>query len=726
LLLLVPLPGASAQVQQLAPPPVDDTYELDMENLPPFSFEGRSIPRTVDASMARSFSALAAETPPVGTVRNLIIFRPLTGQFFFQAHTLRAVGDHIEVWVANNLAFPGADPRNAVPGSTEVTDAQLASMVAEFDNTIYPIETTAFSTPPDHDGSNSLFEEVFGIPNDTTGAGEKTMMLVNNVQDGNFFDLANNPTYIAGFFFSFYNQVWDRNVITIDAFDWLHRTGTNPPNDPTNDPATSRPARPLLYEGVLAHEWQHLLLSYADPFESTFLNEGLSDIAQTLVGYVDTRLTIDDIGNDSHINSYLGWSTVQTPANPNPRNAGGPQNSLNLWDEFEAETNGAATLADYGHTYAFLTLLLDRYGVEIITRLHNDGGLQGLASIEAALADEGTNLYAALHDFQGATLLDRLVDKRFGIVIGESKGNVTTENLNSTVNLDNPMSYTAPGAAPNGADYVLLRKADGTPLKGKDLKSLKFQGATTLPSLPLLWSVVTDDPDSAGDAVLWSGDTPNTDSMAVTAVTVPAADPTLTFDAKYGAEIDFDYWFVYASTDGGATYTNITDTAVDNPRVSDSTIGFGPGISGTTDGFEAHEFDLSAYAGQNIHLALRYVTDPLVNEGGLLVDDVTVGGTLVSDGSSLAAFQSPSQVHPTPVENFNVQIWGINRDINTAVRVADINGRSSFSLGLLQTLTLKLFPEVVVIVAYDDSTEQVRQYAPYALTVNGVLQAGGS
>jgi hypothetical protein len=115
----------------------------------------------------------------------------------------------------------------------------------------------------------------------------------------------------------------------------------------------------------------------------------------------------------------------------------------------------------------------------------------------------------------------------------------------------------------------------------------------------------------------------------------------------------------------------------------------------------------------------------LVNEGGLLVDDITVGGTLVSDGSSLEPFQSPTQIRPTAVENFNVQIWGINREFNTAVQVADLNGRSSFSLGVVQRVALKLFPEVVVIVAYDESTEQVRQYAPYRLTVNGVVQSGG-
>ena len=75
--------------------------------------------------------------------------------------------------------------------------------------------------------------------------------------------------------------------MTIDAFDWLHRTSANPADEPTADLCTSRPARPNLYEGTFAHEWQHLLHYYTDPFETTWVNEGLSDYAQTLTGYVD-------------------------------------------------------------------------------------------------------------------------------------------------------------------------------------------------------------------------------------------------------------------------------------------------------------------------------------------------------------------------------------------------------------------------------------------------------
>ena len=40
--------------------------------------------------------------------------------------------------------------------------------------------------------------------------------------------------------------------------------------------------------GVFAHEYQHLLQSYADSAEVNFVNEGLSDFAISLTGYANT------------------------------------------------------------------------------------------------------------------------------------------------------------------------------------------------------------------------------------------------------------------------------------------------------------------------------------------------------------------------------------------------------------------------------------------------------
>jgi hypothetical protein len=201
---------------------------------------------------------------------------------------------------------------------------------------------------------------------------------------------------------------------------------------------------------------------------------------------------------------------------------------------------------------------------------------------------------------------------------------------------------------------------------------------------------------------------------------VPTTDPTLRFLAKYGAEATYDYGYVSVSTDGGATYTPIAgDKTVDGP--------LGPGLNGTTDGFEPHSFDLSAYAGQNVLVSFRYISDGGTNEGGLLVDDITLGATTISDGSSLEPFDSPSEINVTDVFNYNVRLVGLDAKHHVGLQV-EFNGKKNISLSSRNAAlkALRLFPQVVAVVAYDEPTEQVQQYAPYTLTVNGVLQPGGT
>jgi len=713
--LLQVIPASSAGAGPSAAGAPSDVRELTRKD---FSLDGSPVvtPARYQPSAQRQLQA-AAPTPPVGTVRQWLGLDDANGLLYRKDYTLRGAGDKIEVWVANDTAFPAGDCRTQIANTTTVTDAQVTDLVDQFDHNMFPKETATFSTPPDRDGSHALLgPDANGNGGVYTGGGDKTVTLVDNVRDDNFFTFPAAPTYIAGFFSSQFNALFDRNVMTIDAFDWAHRTGVNPPNDPTNDLCTSRPGRPRLYEGTFAHEWQHLLHSYTDPFETTWMNEGLSDFAQTLVGYVDGTRTVFDRGGDSHLYCFEGFGIVQTEFNTNPRDCGGPENSLNLWGEGD---NPSKVLADYGNAYSFMLFLFDRYGTAFMSRLHRDGTLQGLASLDAALEAQGVHdMYQVIHDYQSMTLLDKIVgDSRRGIVLGVPKNRVTTPSLRSTVNFGNPDANNDPGAAPNGADYVALQGANGTVLNGRDLRSLSFQGAKTLPPLPLAWTLTSTDPDRPGNSVLFSGNANNTDAAAVASVAVPTTDPTLRFLAKYGAELGFDYGYVGVSTDGGATYTNIKgDKTVDGP--------LGPGLNGTTTGFQPHSYDLSAYAGKTVLLNIRYVSDGGVNEGGLLVDDITVGATQVSNGSTLDAFKSPTQIKPIQVSNWNVRLIGVDEKHQFALQ-AEFNGKDSIKLNRLSLLFFTLFPKVVAVVAYDEPTEQVQQYAPYTLTVNGVVQPGG-
>jgi hypothetical protein len=303
-----------------------------------------------------------------------------------------------------------------------------------------------------------------------------------------------------------------------------------------------------------------------------------------------------------------------------------------------------------------------------------------------------------------------------GKLNGYSAKQVTTKSLNAAVNLANPASHAKPGAAPNGADYVQLQK-NGAVLTGNGLDSVTFEGATTLAPQPLKWTVVNDAPGRTGNPTLWSGNASNLDSAMVTKVSVPTASPTLTYAENHQAEEGYDYAYTVVSTDGGDTYTPLSNgNTVPGP--------YGPALNGDAAGFETQTFDLAPYAGQDILVGFRYVSDGGVNDGGWYVDDVSVGGTLVSDGSSTSAFQSPTQINPIEVANWNVRLVGLDAAGHRAV-IRQYDGATSLSLNRNQLKPFQGYPTVVAIVGYDDPTEQVQQYAPYTLPANGTTQPGG-
>ena len=78
----------------------------------------------------------------------------------FKDFTLRSIGDNVEIWVANDLAY---GPNNPKPADV-VTQEQADKLRDEFDANIYPVATDFFGTPDALDGSNSPLPEMVGLP----------------------------------------------------------------------------------------------------------------------------------------------------------------------------------------------------------------------------------------------------------------------------------------------------------------------------------------------------------------------------------------------------------------------------------------------------------------------------------------------------------------------------------------------------------------------------------
>jgi hypothetical protein len=654
---------------------------------------------------------LLSHEPQLGELRNWAGLDIVHGAIYPKAFVLRGLGNKIEVWVATGRrTFAGAssvgtdfqdgDCRNGA--RTSITDDQVRELIRSFDGTIYPRESDVFSVPPSRDGTGAAVGPPAFHPR---GRGDRTVVLVDNVRDASFFDLnnANDFGEVLGVYSSALEQLFDRNMMTIDAFDWLHRTGANPAHEPVaGDNCSDAPANPHLIEGVFAHEYQHLLEHHEDPDEVDWLDEGLAEWARSLTGYADPDRPVTEIGYDRHTQCFLGNL---------PDIVGGPQNSLTLWGDAR-EPN-----CDYGAVYSFMEYVHARFGTKVMTALHR-GDANGLAGLQEAL---GARAQArdVLHDWAAS--------------------------LATSVKWDSADAYDAPGAAPNGADYVRLRDASGRYLRENELRSLRFDGASAIPGRPVEWTVAAA-PPNGGPPALYTGAGNNLDRTIVRPLSVPSGAAELAFEAQWNVEEDvtggWDFTFVQVSTDGGATYRSIgcTSSRSDaSPHARPVMHANLPGYTAYSGGWRNERCNLNAFAGRSILLAFRHVTDGSIPGDpddptatippGFWLRNVTLGGSTVADGSSLAGWLSPSQARPTPVHGFTLQLVGYSsrghRKVSQAV--VHLDARHDAVLGRPQLRQLlRSNPDVVgAIVMYDEPTEQVHDYAPYRLTVNGVLQPGG-
>ena len=127
-------------------------------------------------------------------------------------------------------------------------------------------------------------------------------------------------------------------------------------------------------------------------------------------------------------------------------------------------------------------------------------------------------------------------------------------------------------------------------------------------------------------------------------------------------------------------------------------------------------------------IAFRLVTDSSVSQDGLWVDDVAIDGTVLSDGSTLDGWQSPTQFNPIDVDGYTLRLVAYTDDHSRAwTHVVRLGAgfRGVIEGDALDQAIGRRADVVAAIVTYHDKTETVQQYAPYTLRVDGVLHAGG-
>ncbi|WP_404450565.1 immune inhibitor A [Virgibacillus necropolis] len=140
---------------------------------------------------------------------------------------------------------------------------------------------------------------------------------------------------------------------------------------------------------------------------------------------------------------------------------------------------------------------------------------------------------------------------------------------------------------------------------------------------------------AAGEFEYYGGKGDEADHKMVTTVDLTdATNATLDFDAWYNIESNWDYAMVQVSTDDGATWTSLssdrTSSVVDPngyPAIKENL----PGYTGSSDGWVHESIDISDYAGQEIKIQFRSMTDWATNLDGFFADNVKV----TADGSEV-------------------------------------------------------------------------------------------
>jgi hypothetical protein len=337
--------------------------------------------------------------------------------------------------------------------------------------------------------------------------------------------------------------------------------------------------------GVLAHEFQHMIHWYRDANESTWMNEGFSELAALLNGY------------------YEGGFDFNYATDPDL--------TLSFWP------GSGNSGPHYGQAFLFVTYFLDRFGAEVTQALiaHDANGLksvdQVLSTMEVVdpMTERVVTADDVYRDWAAALWLQNpdVGDGRYAYRSYQPPSPRTSMRVE-----DCPTGPSSAEVSQYGLDYILVR-CEGDYV-------LEFQGVSAIPVVPA-------DPHS-GKFSFWSNRGDTSDMTLTRAFDLTAASEPVTLDywTWFDIEEGWDYVYVEASVDGGETWEILKTPSGTDENPSGNSYGWGyTGPSGGGDGrWIQEQVDLSAYVGQQVRIQFEYVTDAAVNGEGFLLDDVSI------------------------------------------------------------------------------------------------------
>ena len=342
--------------------------------------------------------------------------------------------------------------------------------------------------------------------------------------------------------------------------------------------------------GVFAHEFQHMIHWYRDQNETSWLNEGFSELATQIT---DTRI------GPTHDYFY----------------ADNPDLQLNDWPENTPE-EPSKTVPHYGAAYLFVTYFMDRFGSEA-TKAVVGHELNGLTSIDQVLEDlnilnpDNGNLITA-DDVVVDWMVTNYIKDQYNVTerfkylsYPEAPEFFPTETIDYC-----PTGPLSRDVHQYGVDYIELN-CEGS-------YNLKFSGGQSVKVLP-------EDPYS-GSYAFWSNKGDQSDMRLTREFDFSEVDGPIIFHYRtwYDLEVDYDYLFLEISTDGKDWRIIRTPYSISEDP-SGNSYGWGyNGLSGGDGSWIEESIDLSGYAGEVVQIRFEYITDDAYHGEGFLLDDVSI------------------------------------------------------------------------------------------------------
>jgi hypothetical protein len=334
--------------------------------------------------------------------------------------------------------------------------------------------------------------------------------------------------------------------------------------------------------GVLAHEFQHMIHWNEDPNETTWLNEGLSELASLLNGY--------NPGGFDRL--YINQPDLQLNDWPNNRNL---------------------TLPHYGASFLYTAYFLDRFGENAIKALTQEpaNGFEGVDDVlkQINAVDPATRQPISADDFfMDWAVTNFVLDKSIGDGRYVYNNYPDAHRTSATETISTcPQEPLTRDIHQYGVDTIAIECAGD--------HTLSFTGSTTTSLLPV-------NPYS-GTYAFWSNkgdqaDMTLTRQFDFTNIRGPIE---FSYQTWFDIEQNWDYLYLEVSEDG-KSWQIITTPAgtADNPNGNS----YGWGYTGTTNDWIKESVDLSQYAGKKVFVRFEYITDGATNGEGFLLDDVSV------------------------------------------------------------------------------------------------------